>query len=344
MLLISIAPPCVPQRLRRQMSEAPFKLHLDHPRETPLGAPFEVSGWVAAREPIKAVGNGGSDTEWLALHERSDLRESHPEWPHLVGFAGKLGSGALSGDSLALELHWGETKTIHPVYLSPVSPPPDHLQVRQVGSVWGDRFYPAGREMFDQIAGVFAAADYPLPQAKRILDFGSGCGRVLRSFAEVSHAGEIWGCDIDGESIAWNQANLGHIGQFYTNPTEPPTTFANEYFDAIYSVSVFTHLPEDLQMAWVRELHRIMAPGGRLVPSFHGEHYWQKDPGVAAEVKETGFAYRTGEVTAGLPDFYMVAYHSIEYIHDRWGPWFEVVAHHPRCIDGAHDAVALRRR
>lgn len=326
------------------MSESAFKLHLDSPGETPLIAPFAVRGWLAARDPITAVGNGGDDTEWLSLHERPDVRASQPEWPHVVGFTGHLGSGALRDDTLRLELHFGPAVTTTTVRLKPVSPPPDHLQVRQVGSVWGDRFYPAGREMFDQIAGVFAAADSPLPEARRVLDFGCGCGRVLRSFGEVAHAGEIWGCDIDGEAIAWNQHHLGHIGRFYANPTEPPTTFPEGGFDAVYSVSVFTHLPEDLQMAWVGELHRIMAPGGLLVPSFHGEHYWQQDPGVAAEVSDTGFAYRTGAVTEGLPEFYMVAYHSIDYIREKWAPWFEVIAHHPRCIDGAHDAVALRRR
>lgn len=326
------------------MTDAAFEIQLELPRELPLGAPFEVQGWIGAREPIGAVGNGGGDPEWLALHDRPDIRQAHPEWPHLVGFRGRLGAGALAGQSLRLHLNVGGHPLEHRIALSPIPPPPDHLQVRQVGSVWGDRFYPAGREMFDQINRVFVAAGKPLTAARRVLDFGCGCGRVLRSFGEINHRGEIWGCDIDGESIAWNQDNLAELGTFYTNPTEPPTTFADGFFDAIYSVSVFTHLPEDLQLAWVRELHRILEPDGLLVPSFHGEHYWQRDPGVAAEVTRRGFAYRTGEVTDGLPDFYMVAYHSIEYIRQEWAPWFEVLDHHPRCVDGAHDAVVLRRR
>jgi SAM-dependent methyltransferase len=299
---------------------------------------------VVAREPITAVGNGGCDNEWLKLHDRPDVREVFPEWPHAVGFQGVLGAGALEDGNLQLQVGVSEDTHRETIPLSPVPPPPDHLQVRQVGSVWGERFYPAGREIFDEIAEAFADGGHPLTTARRVLDFGCGCGRVLRSFAQVNHTGEIWGCDIDAESIAWNEANLDSLGQFATNPSEPPTTWEDQFFDAIYTVSVFTHLPEDLQLAWVRELHRLLDPNGLLVASVHGEHYWRQDPGVAAEVAQQGFAYRTGEVTQGLPEFYMVAYHSIEYIKREWGRWFEVVAHHPQHISKAHDAVVLRRR
>lgn len=329
---------------RRAMTDSLFKLHVEFPTEQPLQAPFEVRGWIVARGPIEAVGNGGEPTEWLQLRPRPDVRRDHPEWGHAVGFEGRLGTGALRDGALNLRVRVAGTDHLANAPVAPIEPPPDHLQVRQVGSVWGHRFYPAGRAMFDQVAALFSAAGQPLTDARRVLDFGCGCGRVLRSFAEVHARGEIWGCDIDGESIDWNQANLAAIARFCTNPTEPPTTFADGFFDAIYSVSVFTHLPEDRQMAWVRELHRILAPGGLLVPSFHGEAYWQRDPAVAAEVQARGFAYRTGEVTAGLPDFYMVAYHSTEYIAQHWAPWFEVVVHRPQWIDGAHDAVALRRK
>lgn len=326
------------------MSDPQLQVHLDTPTFTPLGAPFEVRGWIVAREPVTAVGNGSDATEWLRLEPRPDVAAAHPEWPHVVGFNGQLGNGAVDGHTLLLEVALGEQTHLLRQPLEAVEIPPDHLQVRQVGSVWGDNFYPGGRQIFDQIARAFEGVGRPLSEAQRILDFGCGCGRVLRSFGEVPPRGEVWGCDIDAESIAWNEAHLSALAKFNANPTEPPTVWENGFFDAIYTVSVFTHLPESLQMAWVKELHRLLGPGGTLVASLHGEHYWQRDPDVAREVTANGFAYRTGEVTDGLPEFYMVAYHSIEYIQREWGPWFEVLAHHETYIDGAHDAVVLRRR
>lgn len=37
----------------------------------------------------------------------------------------------------------------------------------------------------------------------RILGFGCGAGNVLRHFGPEARQGEVWGCDIDSESIAW---------------------------------------------------------------------------------------------------------------------------------------------
>jgi SAM-dependent methyltransferase len=222
--------------------------------------------------------------------------------------------------------------------------PPDPLQVRQVGGVWGASFYREGRVIFQQLAAAFAQAGVPLERARSILDFGCGCGRVLSAFADIPRAGEVWGCDIDRQAIEWNGANLSALGAFRTNASVPPSPFANGQFDAIYSVSVFTHLPEEMQFAWLGELRRILRPGGILVASVHGGHYSRgAQPEVRAEVAERGFAYRTGPVTEGLPDFYMVAVHSEAYIRATWTRFFELVAIHERLIHGVHDAIVLRR-
>ena len=222
--------------------------------------------------------------------------------------------------------------------------PPEHLQVRQVGSAWGRAFYREGRALLDQVALAFSDSGKALADAESILDFGCGSCRVLSAFADIPHRGELWGCDIDAEAIAWNAANLGHLARFYANPVLPPTSFADGQFDAIYSISVFTHLPEDLQFVWLNELRRILRPGGVLVASVHGgEYYRQADATVRAEVASRGFAYRVGQATAGLPDFYMVAFHSEQYLRTRWTRYFEFVALREKHIHAVHDAVVLRR-
>lgn len=223
--------------------------------------------------------------------------------------------------------------------------PPDHLQIRQVGGVWGPLFHSEGRVILDQIARLCDERALPLGTAPRILDFGCGCGRVLTNFLTLPHSGDVWGCDIDAEAIAWNKANLSHIARFSTNPHLPPTEFPTGYFDIVYSVSVFTHLPEELQFAWLCELRRIVREGGIAIVSVHGEHYWQSgSDDVREDVMTKGFAYRTGPVTEGLPDFYMVAYHAEEYVRTRWAWFFEVVEVRKKYIHGLHDAVVLRRR
>ncbi len=196
----------------------------------------------------------------------------------------------------------------------------------------------------DQVAAAFREAGRPLEDADAILDFGCGCGRVLWNFLHLPHRGEVWGCDIDGESIAWNQAHLGHIGRFQVNPALPPSPFRDGQFDAIYSVSVFTHLPEELQFAWLTELRRILRPGGILVASLHGANLAGNDAGLKAEVESRGFAYRKGNCTEGLPDYYMLAFHSEAYVRTRWSWFFEIVAFKEKYIHGLQDAAILRRR
>ena len=222
--------------------------------------------------------------------------------------------------------------------------PPDHLQVRQVAGVWGSAFFTEGRKIFDQVAASFRAADRPLENAAAILDFGCGCGRVLWSFQHCAHAGEVWGCDIDAEAIAWNRAHLGGIAQFCRNPPLPPAPFPDGRFDAIFAISVFTHLPEEIQFAWLAELRRLLRPGGIFLASLHGRHYWTADPSVKAEVETRGFAYRTGAPTPGLPDYYMVAFHSESYLRNKWTQFFEFVALQEQHIHSLHDAVIMRRR
>ncbi len=45
-------------------------------------------------------------------------------------------------------------------------------------------------------------------EGRRLLDFGCGAGRTLRHFLGEAGTAEIWGCEIDQESIDWLQRNL----------------------------------------------------------------------------------------------------------------------------------------
>jgi SAM-dependent methyltransferase len=92
------------------------------------------------------------------------------------------------------------------------------------------------------------------------------------------------------------------------------------------------------------ELRRLLRPGGVLLASLHGRRHWPADPGTQAELKSVGFAYRTGTPTAGLPDFYMVAFHTPDYVRREWSRYFEFVELKENYIHGSHDAAIMRRR
>jgi SAM-dependent methyltransferase len=213
-----------------------------------------------------------------------------------------------------------------------------------VGCAYGPLFYVKGAAIADQVARAWDAAGLPAAGARRLLDFGCGCGRALVRMRALNPAAELWGCDLDAEAIAWNRTNLAGAAQFVCNAAAPPTVFRDGCFDGIYAISVFTHLLEELQFAWLAELRRLLRPGGVLVASVHGVHYWQKEnAGIRRTMETRGFDYRVGDRTPGLPDFYMGAFHSERYIRERWMRFLDLVAYRERYIDGLHDAVVMRR-
>jgi len=116
-------------------------------------------------------------------------------------------------------------------------------------------------------------------------------------------------------------------------------------FDLVYSISVFTHLPEAMQFAWLDELARVCAPGGILIASTHGESLL---PGEAvaegrAELARRGFFYLKGTGTPGLPDFYQTAFHLDSYVRAHWTRHFRLLATLARGMNNHQDAYVLER-
>jgi SAM-dependent methyltransferase len=82
----------------------------------------------------------------------------------------------------------------------------------------------------------------------------------------------LWGTDYNASLIEWCRENLD-FARFTVNALEPPLDYAEATFDFVYALSVFTHLPEELQLPWINELARVLRPGGYLLITTHGEHY-----------------------------------------------------------------------
>ncbi|MCP6725914.1 class I SAM-dependent methyltransferase, partial [Klebsiella pneumoniae] len=87
----------------------------------------------------------------------------------------------------------------------------------------------------------------PLDSIGSVLDFGCGCGRVTRWWADFE--GAVAGSDVNAEAVAWCRENLG-FASFEQNALAPPLDFDDASFDLVYALSVFTHLTEELQLAW----------------------------------------------------------------------------------------------
>jgi SAM-dependent methyltransferase len=154
----------------------------------------------------------------------------------------------------------------------------------------------------------------------------------------------IYGTDIDAPAITWCQQHLGAT-QFTTNTGCPPLQFPDDRFDLVYAISVFSHLREDYQRGWLKELARVTRPGGVVLLTVHGPGCCDRlGPDLRRQLESNGFAfYETDSVRALFPAWYRASYQTPEYIRDAASAWFEVRAQIPRGVGESQDIVLLEK-
>ncbi|MCL6697675.1 methyltransferase domain-containing protein [Sphingomonas sp. NSE70-1] len=225
-----------------------------------------------------------------------------------------------------------------------ISVPPKHLQIRVAGT-YNDKFFISGQRMLDDIERILQSNGQSLFKFDNILDFGCGCGRLMIPLGFMVPPGRISGTDIDIKPIRWLNAHYPSFQDVDVNRVKVPTKYPDGKFDFIFSISVFTHLPEKMQNAWLAELSRILKPGGIGLFTTHGENHYSKLPKAGlSEINSRGFYYSTGSGTDGLPDFYQTSYHTHAYIRRRWSKYFDVLSISAEGIGRNQDAVLVRKR
>ncbi len=147
--------------------------------------------------------------------------------------------------------------------------PPAMLRIQVAGTGDLQWFLEGGRLAAQSLASILRKNEVEPASIHSLLDFGCGCGRVTRHLQEFP-AAKIHGVDLHGNAIRWCARNLKQ-GEFAVNALAPPLAFKDRSFDLIYAFSVFTHLNETLEAAWLGEFQRILVPGGWLIVSTHGE-------------------------------------------------------------------------
>jgi SAM-dependent methyltransferase len=177
----------------------------------------------------------------------------------------------------------------------------------------GFRYYLAIRE---------AAARHgqPLQATSRVLEFGCGWGRVLRCFLHDVAAENLTGIDVDPEGIGSCRRTFRGPA-FMVNQRWPPTKLPSDSFDLIYAVSVFSHLPEALHLAWLAEIRQLLRPGGIFVGTTVGRT-WVEARGPAELAR-----YDAGEmifVPQPEPEYGLAAIPT-SYVRREWPTHLDVL-------------------
>jgi SAM-dependent methyltransferase len=224
--------------------------------------------------------------------------------------------------------------------------PPARLRFRVHGFTDRESFLQVGQNCANDLKSALQCIGIGFDSFADILDFGCGCGRVLRYLHNPSEPQTFCGSDVDPESIEWCQRNLP-FATFKVNEHMPPLPFGAKQFDFIYAISVFTHLDEDHQFAWLNELKRVARPGAIIIATTHGRYTQTSLDAQAQErLANNGFLFSveaTGRFKPdGLPDFYQTAYHTEQFVRSNWSKVFKVRSYIERGINSHQDLVVLQ--
>ncbi len=221
--------------------------------------------------------------------------------------------------------------------------PPPELIYLVSGSTNVAWFLRGGALAAQSIQDTLTRNGLQLKEFRAILDLGCGCGRVLRQFPGLE-PGVLHGADYNPSLVDWCQENLP-FARYVTNQLNPPLPYADGQFDFIYALSVFTHLPETLQYAWMNELARVTKSGGHLLFTAHGNSYqFDLSPGELRQFQANQlvvkYTEQAGSNTCG-------AYHPVAYVHNKLAvsAGYKVVDHVPQGAKGnPHQDIYLLRK
>jgi SAM-dependent methyltransferase len=148
----------------------------------------------------------------------------------------------------------------------------------------------------------------------------------------------------DATSIR-RSTGVGHLNfaEVAVNEIAPPLPYPALSFDFVYGLSVFTHLSEELQHAWMRECQRVLKPEGYLLVSTMGEYY----AGLRRLTDSEREAFRNGQVIVlyegSVGTNLCTVYHPREYVDGTLAAELEPVLFRP-AIFGRQDICLFANR
>lgn len=180
----------------------------------------------------------------------------------------------------------------------------------------------------------------------RVLDFGSGWGRMMRMMLHFSDPNDLWGVDPWRRSLDVCEADgvLGHIHQSEYLPTSLPV---EGEFDLIIAFSIFTHTSEEATRTALSALRRHVRPDGVLAMTIRPMEIWKLsqefNPNfprerMEAEHRARGFAFTPQQVD-GNNETYGETSMTLEWLADAAKGW--AIVGHDISLEDPYQVVVL---
>jgi len=162
-----------------------------------------------------------------------------------------------------------------------------------------------------------------------ILDFGCGPGRLSQHLCWLTPNAQLFGCDVDPMSVAEAQRSCPR-GHFHANKPMPPLDYEDGQFDLVWAWGVFTNISESSHRDWLKELARVLRPGGVLLSTTHSHEHLRRMAVFSPEnLKKYNFAGSVEEFIQSGDGYHYVSppnWHpdygwaviSKDYVTSRW--------------------------
>ena len=204
-------------------------------------------------------------------------------------------------------------------------------------------------------------SDVSFSATSRLLDFGTGWGRIIMPFMRDVELFNIYGVDPSAKLCAEARRLNNYVNITQSNVV-PPLVFANETFDCITAYSIFSHLPDKMFRAWFEEFHRVLRPKGVVCFTTLGEkllgelereaaqsgdiHFWHKilidhlPPFADArqKLRRGDMLFLKTQKTETYGDTFL----SLDYVATALGDDFRIT--HSNLADMAQDFICVQKK
>ena len=161
--------------------------------------------------------------------------------------------------------------------------------------MWGEGFLSPGGE--EEVARIVAGA--PIDGA-RVLDVGCGLGAVDVLLVERFGAAHVTGIDVEAPLVARATARVDAAGLAdrvsIRMVSAGPFPFEDGAFDVVFSKDSMIHIPD--KRALYEDIHRVLAPGGRMALSDWFGNGLEPTPAMREWLDVVGLTFRLESIEA----------------------------------------------
>jgi len=111
----------------------------------------------------------------------------------------------------------------------------------------------------------------PVPedgQVLRVLDLGTSVGQLATAYKERFTSSEVWGVDISAPYLRFAHMRAVDLGLevHFAHQNAEKLDFPENHFDVVGAFILHHEIPAEASVNIIRELHRVIRPGGLYFP------------------------------------------------------------------------------